>query len=94
MHRLSKHYLGAAKEILYYISRIINYGICYSQVIIFKLIDFIDSNWTNSLDNRKNTSKSIFNLRSRAITWSSTKQVTIALLSFETNYVAIASSVC
>lgn len=94
MHSPTKHHLGAAKRILRYVAGTMDYGIWYSQVSIFKLFGFTDSDWAGSLDDRRSTSGNIFTLGSGAITWSSKKQATAALSYSGAKYVAAASSTC
>ncbi|XP_038697950.1 secreted RxLR effector protein 161-like [Tripterygium wilfordii] len=94
MHSPSKHHLGAAKRVLKYIAGTVEYGIWYSKVSNFKLIGFTDSDWAGYLDDRKSTSRIIFNLGSRAISWSSKKQEVVALSTAESEYIATSSSTC
>ncbi|KAJ8774867.1 hypothetical protein K2173_018126 [Erythroxylum novogranatense] len=60
----------------------------------FQICGFIDNDWAGSVENRKSVSEKFFTLGSAAITWSSKQQSTIALSSFEAEYVAAASSAC
>lgn len=94
MQNPTKHHLGAAKRILRYVAGTANYGIWYTQVSNFSLCGFTDSDWASSLDDRKSTSASVFNLGSGAISWSSKKQATTALSSSEAEYVAATSAAC
>ncbi|XP_074590043.1 secreted RxLR effector protein 161-like [Curcuma longa] len=94
MQNPTKHHLGAAKRILRYIAGTVDYGIWYTKVLKFNLCGFTDSDWASSVDDRKSTSASIFNLGSGAISWSSKKQATTALSSSEAEYVAATSAAC
>lgn len=94
MHSPTKHHLGSTKRILCYVAGTMDYGIWYSQVSIFKLCGFTDSDWAGSLDDRRSTSGSISNLGSGAITWISKKQATTALSSSKAEYIAAVSSAC
>ena len=88
MHAPSKQHVGAAKRILKYIAGTLKKGVWYESVEDPKLSGFTDSDWAGSIDDRKSTSGSVFNLGSGAITWCSKKQDSIALSSAEAEYVA------
>ncbi|KAM3271097.1 hypothetical protein P3S67_029300 [Capsicum chacoense] len=94
MHSPSKQHLGADKRILRYVVGIIRYGIWYSKVSVFRLIGFTDSDLAGSLENLRSISGNFFSLGSGAISWSSRKQDTIALLSSEAEYMAATSTGC
>lgn len=64
MQNLTNHHFGSSKRILRYVAGIINYGIWYTHVSNFSLRGFTDSDWASSLDDRKNTSASVFSLGS------------------------------
>lgn len=93
MQHLSKVHFGAAKRVLRYIARTIEYGICYSKVSNFRLCGFTDSDWASSLDDSRSVSASIFTIGFGAITWSSKKQVSLALYSSKVEYIA-ATTAC
>ncbi|KAK9734004.1 hypothetical protein RND81_04G107600 [Saponaria officinalis] len=88
MHNPTKQHLGATKWILRYVAGTLKYGIWYAKVPDLHLFGFTDSDWAGCLDDRKNTSGSVFSLRSGAITWSSKKQETVALSPSEAEYAA------
>ncbi|KAG6521943.1 hypothetical protein ZIOFF_019077 [Zingiber officinale] len=88
MQNRTKLHFGVAKRILRYVAGIVDYGIYYTKALKFDLCGFTDSDWASSIDNRKSTSTSIFNIGSGAISWSSKKQATIALSSSEVEYIA------
>ncbi|XP_047268890.1 LRR receptor-like serine/threonine-protein kinase EFR [Capsicum annuum] len=94
MHCPTKPHLGAAKKVLRYIVGTVDFGIWYSKVADFSLIGYSDSDWAGSIDNRKSTSGNVFNLGSRAISWSSKKQDVVALSSSKAEYVAVTSAAC
>ena len=66
MHGPTNH-LRAAKRILRYVVGTINFGIWYSNVKIFKLFGFTDSDWAGSLEDRKSTYGYMFLLGSGSI---------------------------
>ncbi|KAE8732360.1 phytosulfokine receptor 1-like [Hibiscus syriacus] len=94
MQSPTKQHFGAAKRILRYIAGTTNYGIWFTHVHNFKLVGFIDSDWTGSLDDRKSNSGYVFSMGSGAITWSSKKQGVTELSTSEVEYVAATSSAC
>ena len=61
--------------------------------LIFKgplesLAGYTDADWAEDLDTRRSTSGFLFNLGSGAISWSSKRQLTVALSSCETEYMS------
>ncbi|KAK2985314.1 hypothetical protein RJ640_024310 [Escallonia rubra] len=72
----------------------VDYGIWYSKVANFRLCGFTDSDWGNSLDDRRSISANVFSLGLGVITWSSKKQATAALSSSEAEYIATTSAAC
>ncbi|KAK9689294.1 hypothetical protein RND81_09G049900 [Saponaria officinalis] len=92
LHKPTKQHFGAARRILRYMARTVEFGIWYSKKSSLKLIGYSDSDWAGSLDDRKSTSGNIFSLGSGAITWSSKKQETVALSSSEAEYAAASSA--
>ena len=52
------------------------------------LTSYADANWANDLGDCKSTSSYIFKLAGGAISWSSKKQSSVALLSTEAKYIA------
>nr|XP_019704692.2 uncharacterized protein LOC109505617 [Elaeis guineensis] len=85
---------AVTKKILRYVRGTSNYGIWYSHITNLNLFGFSDSDWVDSLDDRKSTTGFLFSLDSGAITWTSKKQVTVALSLSETEYVAGAAAAC
>ena len=54
----------------------------------------MDADWTSSISNRRSTSGFMFSLRSVAISWSSKKQLIVALSSIEAEYRDAAMATC
>lgn len=94
MHSPTKQHFGAAKMILHHIQGAVNYGIWCRPVSNFKLLDFYDSDWAGSLDDRRITTGFLFSLRSGAISWMSKKQHIVALSFSKAEYVAVTSTTC
>jgi hypothetical protein len=84
----------AGKRILRYVARTTNFGIRYTSSLNFELIGYTDSDFAGSIDDKKNTSRYIFSLRSKAVAWASKKQPIVTLSSTEAEYVATAAAPC
>src|SRR5579871_1621591 len=54
-----------------------------------RLFGYTDANWGGNLDNRRSTNGFVFIFASRAISWSSKLQETIALSSTESEYITV-----
>ena len=52
------------------------------------LMGFVDADWANELSDRSSTSGFIYKLAGAAISWSSKKQLSVALSSTEAEYIA------
>jgi len=90
---LSLQHVGALKRILQYLSGMRNHGIVYhalpQQPSFF--YGYADASYRNA-DNRRSISGYVFLARNGAITWCLQKQVSIALLSTEAEYVALSEA--
>ena len=64
MKQPSKVHYGAAKRILWYIARTLDYGIWYSNTNNFRLCGYTDSGYGSSLDDRRSVSANVFTLGS------------------------------
>jgi len=60
MENPNKLHLTAAKRILRYLQGIKNHGILYKQQDENRLIDYFDSDWAGSYNDRKSTSGYVF----------------------------------
>ncbi|XP_057990415.1 uncharacterized mitochondrial protein AtMg00810-like [Hevea brasiliensis] len=67
MHCPSKHHFGAAKRVLRYIARTVDFGIWYGHVSEFKLFGYTDSDWAGCLEDRRSTSSYVFSLGSAVV---------------------------
>ncbi|GBO01753.1 Retrovirus-related Pol polyprotein from transposon TNT 1-94 [Araneus ventricosus] len=81
----------AAKRVLRYLKKTINYG------LVFELDDkvvygYSDSDWGNSQEDRKSYSGYCFMLSNSVISWESKKQKTVALSSTESEYMSLSDS--
>ena len=66
------------KRILRYVNGTKGFKIWYTTTNDFKLVGYIDSDWAESLDNRKSTSIYKFHMGLGAISWTSKKKPIIA----------------
>ena len=71
----------AGKRILRYIVGTINYGIRYTSSQNVELIEYTDSDFAGSVDDRKSTSGYVFSLGFGAVAWASKKQPIVTLSS-------------
>ena len=81
MSEPSKDHLTTANKILRYIKGTKNYGIMYETEKDFKLTGYTDSDWAGSVNDRKSTSRYVFQLGNKVVSWSSKKHATVALSS-------------
>ncbi|MCO5603022.1 hypothetical protein L7F22_057165 [Adiantum nelumboides] len=78
-----KPHLDVVRRTLRYVSAILDYALFYEASTELQLSGFTDANWAGSVCDRRSTSGFMFSLGSAAITWSSKKQLTVALSSTE-----------
>lgn len=75
----------AKKCILHYVKRTPKFSILYGQTKDPWLINYTNSDWGGSVDDKKSTSSYVFNLGIGVITWTSKKQQVISLSSTKLN---------
>ena len=80
-----KYHFARTIRILWYIKGTKNFGSLYKAEYDYKIKVFTDNDWAGYIDDRKGTSGYVFQLSSKAISWSSKKQATILLSSAEPN---------
>ena len=64
----------------------LHYRLFYDFRCHIQVHGYTDVDWDGSISDKRSTSSSMFSLGSAAIFWSSTKQLTIALLSTKAKY--------
>jgi hypothetical protein len=81
-------HLVAAKHVIRYLKGTLDYGLRYVTDHEFGLYGYSDSDWADSIPDRKSTSTYCFSLGSSMVSWSSMKQSCVALSMVEVEYVA------
>ena len=89
-----KAHFAATKMILRYVNGTKSFGILYKIEEDFKLTSFTGRDWVRCVANRKSTSGCVFQLRSKAISGRSKKQVTVVLSSAKAEYLKATSVAC
>jgi hypothetical protein len=83
MEQPKQVHLVAAKHVMRYLKGTLDYGLRYVTYHEFRLYGYSDSNWAGSIPDRKSTSAYCFNLGSSMVSWSSRKQLCVALSTAE-----------
>jgi len=94
MSELCKAHFIVAKRILRYTKAQKNYSLLYKTEKDSRLARCTESDWGRCKDDRKSTSKYVFQLGLKAILWSSKKKATRALSSIKTKYIIVISAAC
>lgn len=82
---LESHW-NVTKNVLRYLQGTVDYGIIYTNSSNVRLAGFVDSDWTENVDDRRSIIGYAFSVRSKVITWSSKKQNTVSLSSAKAEY--------
>jgi hypothetical protein len=89
-----KPHLDGVRHTLRYVSATADYGLFYEASTKLQVHGYIDANWASSISDRRSTSGFMFSFGSAAVTWSSKKQLTVALSSTEAKYMGVAMAAC
>lgn len=81
----------ATKHVLGYLKGIIDLGLLYSGEL--SVIGYSDADWAGDADDRKSTSDYVFLIAGGPVSWRSSKQSTVAVLTAEAEYVALSTAV-
>ena len=87
----NQSHLNAVKRILRYLVGTTNLGLQYEKGIVCTVIGYCDADFVGDRFERKSTSGCCCFLRKSLITWSSTKQNTIALSTAKAEYMSAAN---
>jgi len=87
-------HLDGVRHTLRYVSATADYGLFYEASTELQVHGYIDVDWAGTISDRRSTSGFMFSFGSAAITWSSKKQLTVALLSTEAEYRGGAMAAC
>lgn len=86
--------LMAAKRILRYVQRTVDFGILYKKEGNTDLAAFTDNDYAGCLEDRKSTPDYAFVLSSGAVAWPSKKQPIVTLSTTEADFIAVVACVC
>ena len=84
----------AAKHVLRYLARIVEYALDYRRSDGIMLIGFTDSDWASNVANRKSTSKCCFSLDLAVVSCFRQKQKCVALSSAKVEYMVASQDSC
>jgi transposase InsO family protein len=90
-------HMAAVKQILRYVKGTLGMGYYYERKKAGEklcLVGYSDSDMAGDVDDRKSTTGFVFFLGSNLISWTSRKQMVVALSSCEAEYIAAASAAC
>lgn len=82
----------AAKRILKYLNKNLNFGILFLSSETNELLVYSDADYASDMDTRRSTSGSVFIYGGGAISWNSTRQKSVSASTTESEY--IAASLC
>jgi len=88
----SQAYIGAAKRVIRYLKNTRNLGITYNGSQNGDFRGYTDADWVGDHETRALTSAYVFFLFGGTITWKSSRQTTIALLSTESEYYGLTNA--
>jgi hypothetical protein len=86
--------LKAAKRILHFVKVSLSYCLFYSSSQSFEITSYSDSDWATYLKDSNSSTSFVFYLGELTFTWSSKKQLIVALSTCEVEYIVAASCVC
>jgi hypothetical protein len=93
MHAPTEDHWSAVKRIMRYLQATTTYGLYITRDSLLSLHGFTNTDWADSIDDRKSTSGYLVYLNSTPISWKSGKQRTVARSSIEVEYKALADGI-
>ena len=94
MHAPKESHWKETKRVLRYIRGTLDLGLEFTHSDNFHLTAYSNADWADNIDDRKSTSGYLMQIGSTAISWSSKKQMTVALSSIKVEYIATARAAC
>jgi hypothetical protein len=94
MERLTEIHMATMKRILRYLKGTTNYELMFEKGKGEKLIGWSDSDYARDLDGIRSTSRYVFMMGSKVISWLSKKQPITNLSNTGAEFIAAASSAC
>ena len=94
MVKPTKLFWKAGKHVLIYLRGTSEYGLWYRQMNEVKLHGFTDADWAGSPTDRKSTLGGVFSIESTTISWYNRNQISVALSSAESKYMAASQAAC
>jgi len=89
-----KPHLDVVRRILRYIKHTLHCGIFYETKSQLQVHGYMDANWVGNVLDRRSTSGFMFSFGSGVVSWSSKKQLIVALSSTEAEYRGAAIVAC
>ena len=90
---LKSHWI-AAKKVIHYLKGTVNFGLMYADNCDVELTGYSNLDQVGDIDDRKSTSRYVFNIGSGVMSWSSKKQPTVSVSSIEVEYKALCNATC
>ena len=88
----TKQHWIALKRVMCYLKGTIDFGIQYCKHGSKECIGYSDADWAGDLNNRRSTSRYLFQISGGAVTWKSKKQSYVALSTAEAECIALANA--
>lgn len=95
MERPTEMHHKVVKQILHYLKGTMEFGLVYGRIGGEEMITgFLDSDLVGDMDDRKSTGGMAFYVNDCLVSWNSQKQNTVALSSYEAEFMALIATVC
>ena len=86
-----EHWIGV-KHIMRYLNGTVSYGVRYTKESSKECVGYSDDDWSGDVDDRRSTSRYVFQISGGHISWRSKKQSSVALSTSEAEYMALAGT--